>query len=85
VLPDLIIDRQVAGQPAVALLRVREGHGIGPFLTEGLDEPLGLPVGSGGVGPGADVPQPQGAAVFGKRVGDVGRTVVAHHPRHSTP
>jgi len=37
VLPEPVIDRQVAGQPAVALLRVREGHGIGPFLSEGLD------------------------------------------------
>jgi len=67
VLPEPVIARQVAGQPAVALLGVREGHGIGPFLAEGLDEPLGLPVGSGGVGPGADVPQPQGAAGLGKR------------------
>jgi len=44
VLPEPVIDRQVEGQPAVALLGVREGHGIGAFLAEGLDEPLGPPV-----------------------------------------
>jgi len=80
VLPEPNIDRQVAGQSAFALLGVREGHGVGPLLAEGLDETLGHPVGSGGVGPGANVPQPQGAAGFGKRFGDVGRAVVAHHP-----
>jgi hypothetical protein len=55
-------------------------HGICPFPAERLDESLGLAVGSGRVGPGADVPQTQGAAGLGKRFGDVGRAVVAHHP-----
>ena len=54
-LPEPVIDRQVAGQPAVAFFRVREGHGVGPLLAEGLDESLGLAVGSGRVRPGADV------------------------------
>jgi len=68
VLPEPGIDRKVEGPPAVALLGVQEGHGMGPFLAEGLDEPLGRPVGSGGVELGADVPQPPGAAGLGKRI-----------------
>ena len=79
-LPEAVIDRQVAGQPAVALLRVCKGHGVGPFPAERLDESLCLPVGSGRVGPGADVPQAQGPAGLGKRFGDIGRAVVAHYP-----
>lgn len=55
-LTEAVIDRQVTGQPAVALLGVREGDGIGPFLAKGLDVSLGLAVRSGRVGPGADVP-----------------------------
>ena len=78
--PAAVIDRQIAAQPAVSLLRVWDGHGIGPFLAEGLDKALGLAVGSGRVGPGADVPQPQGLAGPGERLGDVGRAVIAHHP-----
>lgn len=54
-LPKPIIDRQVAGQPAVALVGILEGHGVGPLAAEGLDEPLGLAVGSGCVRPRADV------------------------------
>jgi len=80
VLPEPVIDPQVASQPAFPLFRVRESHGIGPFFTEGLDEPLGLAVGSGCVGPGADVPQPEDTASYGERFGDVRRPVVAHHP-----
>jgi hypothetical protein len=56
-----------------------------PFLSEGLDEPLGLVVDSGCVGPGADVPQPEDTASLGERLGDVRRPVVAHHPAALDP
>jgi len=80
VLPEPVIDRQVARQPAVSFLGVLEGHGVGPLPAEGLNETLRLAVGSGRVGPGADVPQTQDAAGLGERPGDVGGAVVAHHP-----
>ena len=79
-LPEAVIDRQVAGQPAVPFLGVLERHPISPQTAEGLDEPLGLAVGSGRVGPGADVPEAKGAAGLGERLEDIGRAVVAHHP-----
>ncbi len=53
--PQTVIDRQVSRQPGVSLLGVLERHGVGPFLAEGLNEPLGLAVGPWRVGPGADV------------------------------
>ena len=80
VLPEAVIDRQVAGQPAVPFLGVLERHPISPLTAEGLDEPLGLAVGPGRVGPGADVPEANSAAGLAERLGDVGRAVVAHHP-----
>ena len=54
-------------------------------MAEGLDEPLGLAVGSGRVGPGADVPEAKGAAGLGEHLGDIGRAVVAHHPPSLDP
>ena len=68
-----------ARQPAVPFLGVREGHGIGPFLGKCLYVALGVDVVFGCVGPGADVPQHQGAVSLGERLGDVGGFVVAHH------
>ena len=65
-LPEPVIDREVTRQPVVAFLGVLEGHRIGPFLTEGLDEPLGLSVGTGRVRPGADVLEAKGFAGLGK-------------------
>ena len=65
-LPEPVIDREVSRQPVVAFLGVLEGHRIGPFLTEGLDEPLGLSVGAGRVRPGADVLEAKGFAGLGK-------------------
>jgi len=85
VLPEAVIDRQVAGQPVISLIGVLVGHRVGPFPAERLDEPLSFAVGSGRVGPAADVPEPQGAAGLGERLGDVGRTVVAHHPSALDP
>jgi hypothetical protein len=85
VLSEAVIDPQVARQPAVPLLGVREGHGISPFLAKGLDNPLGLAVGSGCLGPGADEPQPEDTARLGERLRDVRRPVVAHHPAALDP
>ena len=78
-LPQTVIDRQVSRQPGVSLLGVLERHGVGPFLAEGLNKPLGLAIGTWRVGPGADVFELENAAGFGKGLGDVGRSVVAHH------
>jgi len=66
VLPDPVIDRQITRQPGVSLLGVLERHRIGPFLTGGLDEPLGLAVGAWRVGPGADVLEAKRPAGLGK-------------------
>ncbi len=82
---EAIIDRQLAGQPAVALLRIWDRHGVGPLAAESLDEPLSLAVGSGRVGPGADVPQLEDMASLGQRFVDVCRPVVAHHPAALDP
>ena len=79
-LPQSVIDRQVAWKPAVSLLRVLERHGVGPFPAERLNEPFGLAVGPGGVGPGPDVPEPHGQAGHGELPGDVCRPVVRHDP-----
>ncbi len=61
-LPEPVIDREVSRQPVVAFLGVLEGHRVGPFLTEGLDKALGLPVGVCRVRPGADVLEAKGFA-----------------------
>jgi len=79
VLPEPVIDRQVARQPPAAFLRVLEGYRVCLFPAEGLDKALGLAVGAWRVGSGADVFEAKGAAGFGKCFGDVGRAVVAHH------
>ena len=61
-LPEPVIDRQVAGQPTVAFLGVLERHPVGPFPAEGLNESLGLAISPGGVGPCADVLEAQSLA-----------------------
>lgn len=53
-LSEPVIDRQVAGQPAVPFIGVLVRHGVGPLPTQRQDEPLSLAVGPGRVGPGAD-------------------------------
>ncbi len=65
-LPEPVIHREVTRQPVVAFLGVLKGHRISPFLTEGLDEQLGLAVGAGRVRPGADVLEANGFAGLGK-------------------
>ena len=73
----MVMNPQVSRQQGTSLLGVLERHGVGPFLAEGLSEPLGLAVGTWHVEQGADVRKD--AAGFGKGLGDVGRSVVAHH------
>lgn len=78
-LPEALIDRQVAGHPAVLSLGVPEWHHVDPFPAKGLDKALDPAVGSGRVGTGSGVAQFQGAAGLGGRLGDVDGSVVAHH------
>jgi len=79
VLPEPVIDRQIARQPPVAFLRVLEVHRVGPLPPECLDKALGLAVAAGRGWLCADLLEAKGAAGFGKCFGDVGRAVVAHH------
>ncbi len=65
-LPETVIDRQVARQPTIAFLRVLERHPVGPFPADGLDKALGLAIGAGRVGPRTDVLEAQGLARLGK-------------------
>ncbi len=65
-LPEPVIDRQVARQPTVLFLGVLERHPVGPFLTEGLDRALGFSVGTRRVRPGADLLEAQCLARLGK-------------------
>lgn len=55
--PDASIDLEIVDKPAVALLGVGEGHGVGAVAAERLDESLSLNFDSGRVALGADVPQ----------------------------
>src|SRR5260370_11883890 len=57
---------------------VQIGSGISALSQAGLDEALGLGVGLGGVGPGADVLQPEPAAGISEGEGSVAGAVVGH-------
>ncbi len=70
----------MAGQPAVALLGARVGHGVALLAAEGLCEPLCIAVGSWRVLPGAGVSEVQGAAGLSERLGGKGGSLFAHHP-----
>jgi len=56
------------------------GFGIGPFTQRGLDEALGLAIGLGCIGPGADVLEAEPVAGASKGAGFVARTIVGHDP-----
>ena len=58
------------------------GLGVGPFAQRGLDEALGLAVGLGRVGPGADVLEAEIAAGLAEGLGAIAGAVVGHHARH---
>ena len=62
VAPALVIEPQIARKPALPLLGVLEGHPIGPFTAQGLDEPFGFAVGAGRVWLGPDRPEIQSPA-----------------------
>ena len=72
----------VVVQPGVdglaALAGAGIGSGVGPFAQGGLDEALGLAVGPGRVGPGAQMPEAGVGAGVAEIVRAVGRAVVGH-------
>ncbi len=74
-LPETVIDRQVARPPTIAFHRVLERHPVGLFPAEGLDEQFVSAVGPRRVGPGADVSEAQDLARLGKAARDVGGAV----------
>lgn len=57
----------------------------GPLAVLHLDVPFSFAVGSGRVGAAADVPQPQNPTGLGECIGDIGRAVIAYHPRALDP
>jgi len=61
-----------------ALDGMRVSVSVGPLTQAGLDEALGLAVGSGSVGSGAHVAQAETAKVAAKGVSDVARAIVGH-------
>jgi len=80
VAPAALIERQIARQPSVPLLGGLEGHGIGSFRKQGLDEPLGFAVGPWRVWLGADRLEIQGPTGFAPVTRAVGRAVVRKDP-----
>jgi hypothetical protein len=76
VAPAAVIEPPVARQPAVPLLRGLEGHGLGPFCQQGLEEPLGLAVRPAGVGLDADELEIQGSTGFSSFSRVIGGAVV---------
>src|SRR5687768_16687402 len=54
------------------------GSEIGPFAQGGLDEALGLSVGSGRIGPGADVPEAGLGDMALEEAAAIGGAVVGH-------
>jgi hypothetical protein len=78
----------------VVFLGVMKRDLMGPFPAESLNESLGFAIGSGRVGPDADVLDAYGLASLGKPAREVSRTVIRHDlpalhavtgdPSHST-
>ena len=68
------------GQLAGAFAGVGIGPGVGPFAQRGLDEAVGLSVGSGRIGLGADVADLEALAGCGEVTRFVTGTVVGHDP-----
>ncbi len=54
------------------LLGVRVGRGVSPLLSFGLNEPLRFAAFAGRLGLGAELPEAQGVASLGERLGDIG-------------
>ena len=76
----------VVMEPGVQSRRARSGTevslSVGPLSQAGLDKALGLTVGSGSKGLGAQVPDPQLLARIAEGMGDVGRAVVCDDALH---
>lgn len=70
-------DRQVLG----AMVRGLAGAGVGPLAERGLDEALGLAVGLGRVGPGADMFEPRSRQAARKARALPGRPSTPRQPR----
>ena len=90
VAPATVIERQIARQPAVALVGGLEGHRIGPLAQECLDEPLSLAVGPGCVGLGAarlEIHCTAGFSPFTRAIGGavVGEDTTAGDPLLAEP
>lgn len=77
--PEALIDRQIAGEPVVAHLGSRVGHGVGLLVVEGLDESLCSVVSPVRVGPSPNVPEAHDSAGLGERLGGIAGGVLAHH------
>lgn len=63
----------------VAFLGALQGHRIGLFLSEGVDEQLGLAVAAGRVRPSAGLLEGKGFAGLGKAAREGSGTVIRNH------
>src|SRR5882672_12722460 len=76
--PVPVVAMPPGGELGSAFTGVLIGAGIGPFAQGGLDEALGLAVGPGHVGPGANVLEVEPATDVAKGEGSVAGAVVGH-------
>jgi hypothetical protein len=76
--PSGVVMAEPIGKSVLARLRGGVGLRAGPLAQAGLYEPLGLTVGARGVGFGADVAPPRGAARLPPMVAAISRAVVGH-------
>lgn len=83
-LPDQVVYRQVFGQVGNLFLIVSLKHGLGAFLAEGLDEPLGLAAGWL-LGLCVDLHKLDKRPPYGKVLRNSGRFVFAYHLMSWTP
>src|SRR5690606_24508154 len=74
--PMPVVVVQPRNQGLGALCRVGIGTGVGPFAQAGLNQPLSLAVGAGGVGACAKVAHAEAAGQAAEAAGSVARAVV---------
>lgn len=77
-----IVDFQPSGKIGISSIQGFIRHGIGPFLLQGSDEPLGLAIGFRGVGFGEDVALAKGSGGIAEEVRFVPHTIVGHNAAH---
>ena len=75
-----IVSMQPVRQRLVAPIAVFVASSVGPFAQRGLDEAFGLAVGSGRIGPGEAVLDPQTKALGSEQLGSIGPAVVGQQP-----